>query len=183
MSTFLQTPLHRKGVTKLIEELAELIQVLAKKNAFMDTDVHPDGKGLLSIRMEEEIGDVLAAIDYCTEKLNLRSEIIQENSPWSARINEPLPVQDSLDLFLFHLTNLLSVTSRVYKSGKFFPWYEGQQHFEEQMSRVIAWSDVFVTKMQLSRQNIEGRKAKKLHCFTGTRVKPPCFNRGSVHPD
>jgi NTP pyrophosphatase (non-canonical NTP hydrolase) len=71
MTPFAQQPLHRKGVTKLIEELHELGQVLAKKAAFMDTDDHPDGKGSLKLRLEDEAGDVLAAIAYLNDNFPL----------------------------------------------------------------------------------------------------------------
>lgn len=51
------------GLAKLIEECGELIQVCGKKLAYYHTDNHPDGKGPLKQRMEEEMADVLAAIN------------------------------------------------------------------------------------------------------------------------
>lgn len=59
-----------KGLTKLIEECGELIQVVAKKIAYMNTDHHPDGTSM-KLRLEDEIGDVLAAIDFSSQKLDL----------------------------------------------------------------------------------------------------------------
>lgn len=52
-----------KGIFKVQEEMGELAQVLGKLAVF-PTGLHPDGKGPLKPRLEEEIGDVLAAISY-----------------------------------------------------------------------------------------------------------------------
>ncbi len=60
-----------KGLLKLTEECGELIQIASKKMAFMDTDVHPDGAGSMSERLENEIGDVLAITRHAAEQLLL----------------------------------------------------------------------------------------------------------------
>ena len=57
------------GVAKLIEECGELTQVLAKKLAYWHTDEHPDGAGSLNRRIEEEMGDVVAAIAFVVKYL------------------------------------------------------------------------------------------------------------------
>lgn len=59
------------GVAKLIEECGELQQILGKKLAYWYTDEHPDGAGPISKRIEQEMGDVLAAIEFCAEMLGL----------------------------------------------------------------------------------------------------------------
>lgn len=59
------------GLVKLMEECGELVQIAAKKLAYYDTDIHPDGKGSLRTRMTEEMGDVLAAIDFVTRKFEI----------------------------------------------------------------------------------------------------------------
>lgn len=59
-----------KGVGKLIEECGELQQVLGKRIAYWSTDVHPDGSDL-SVRMTEEMGDVLAALWLVADKFGL----------------------------------------------------------------------------------------------------------------
>lgn len=51
------------GLTKLIEEAGEVIQVAAKLQAYPSGD-HPDGKGDLNTRLEEEIADLEAAIAF-----------------------------------------------------------------------------------------------------------------------
>lgn len=67
--------MDRGGLTKLIEECGELIQVAAKKQAYFDTDKHPDGTNL-TYRLEEEISHVLAAITFVINKLELDSSIV-----------------------------------------------------------------------------------------------------------
>lgn len=59
------------GVAKLIEECGELQQILGKKLAYWHTDDHPDGKGSISARIQEEMGDVLAAIRFVALRLDL----------------------------------------------------------------------------------------------------------------
>ncbi|UBF29884.1 hypothetical protein K9N68_37370 (plasmid) [Kovacikia minuta CCNUW1] len=71
-------PMHQKGLTKLMEEMGELTQVAAKKSSYLYTDVHPDNNGLLSSRMEEEVGDVLAAIEFVIGKHRLNREVIEQ---------------------------------------------------------------------------------------------------------
>jgi NTP pyrophosphatase (non-canonical NTP hydrolase) len=60
-----------KGIAKLIEELGEvqqvlgaLVQTLGKRLAYYSTEEHPDGGPPLKQRMEDEIGDVLAACTF-----------------------------------------------------------------------------------------------------------------------
>jgi NTP pyrophosphatase (non-canonical NTP hydrolase) len=59
------------GLNKLIEEFAEVIQVAAKKQAYLNTDIHPDGRGSLQTRLEEELADALACIALVSENLGL----------------------------------------------------------------------------------------------------------------
>lgn len=49
------------GLAKLIEECGELIQVAGKRLAYYRTDEHPDGGLPLTVRLEDEIADVMAA--------------------------------------------------------------------------------------------------------------------------
>lgn len=64
-----------KGLAKVLEECGELIQIAAKKLAYPHTDLHPDGS-IMSTRMEEEMGDVRAAIEFVIETHNLNEDII-----------------------------------------------------------------------------------------------------------
>lgn len=68
--------MHGNGLTKLMEECAELITEAAKLSAYPDGN-HPDGKGPLLPRLEDEIADVLAAIRFVTQKHNLDQLRIQ----------------------------------------------------------------------------------------------------------
>jgi len=66
-----------KGLVKLLEECGELGQIAAKKLAYFDTDVHPDGKGSMQVRLQEEMGDVLAIIDFVQEIWKLDTVAIE----------------------------------------------------------------------------------------------------------
>lgn len=70
--------MHYDGLTKLIEECGELTQIAAKKQAYFDTDEHPDGKGSMKKRLEEEIADVMAACALVVDTLNLDEPAILE---------------------------------------------------------------------------------------------------------
>ena len=79
--------MHCDGLTKLIEECGELSQIASKKQAFMNTDTHPDGKGSMKKRLEEEMGDVLAACILVADNFGLDQEFLEKR------------VQKKLDLF------------------------------------------------------------------------------------
>mgnify|MGYP003586498230 CR=1 FL=1 len=70
--------MHYDGLTKLIEECGELIQVASKKQAFFTTDKHPDGAGSLKRRLEEESADVIAACIFVVENFKLDQKFIEE---------------------------------------------------------------------------------------------------------
>lgn len=59
------------GLAKLVEECGELCQIAAKKMNYPDTDDHPDGKGSMKQRLEEEIADVHAAMVIVIEQYEL----------------------------------------------------------------------------------------------------------------
>ena len=63
------------GLTKLMEECGELVQIAAKKVAYPDVDIHPDGQNL-NARLIEEMGDVLAAITFVATKIGLDTAAI-----------------------------------------------------------------------------------------------------------
>lgn len=54
------------GYAKLVEELGELQQMIGKRLAYWTVDDHPDG-GSINARIEQELGDVLAAIRFVIE--------------------------------------------------------------------------------------------------------------------
>lgn len=71
------------GVAKLVEEIGELQtelgqlqQILGKKLAYWYTDEHPDGNGSISTRIEDEMADVKAAINFVVSELGLDSHRI-----------------------------------------------------------------------------------------------------------
>ena len=69
--------MSNKGLTKLSEECGELVQAACKKIAYMDRK-HPDGKGNMNARIEEEMADVRAACDFVEAKLGLNKKAIQK---------------------------------------------------------------------------------------------------------
>jgi NTP pyrophosphatase (non-canonical NTP hydrolase) len=71
--------MHNKGLTKLMEECGELIQICAKKSAYMNIDRHPDGSSLKH-RLEDEIADVVAALTFVVEKFDLDVPYMDERS-------------------------------------------------------------------------------------------------------
>lgn len=65
----------------LLKQLSRLEQVAAKKMTCMDTDEHWDGAGSLKERLENEIGDVMAAAEQVIKNFGLdRSRIIERSN-------------------------------------------------------------------------------------------------------
>ena len=62
--------MDKGGLTKLIEECAEVIQVAAKAQALGTLGVHWDGTNLKDL-LEDELADVMAATMFVAEKFNL----------------------------------------------------------------------------------------------------------------
>jgi len=60
-------PIAHGGIAKLIEECGELQQVLGKFLTY-GMGEHPDGKGSLDKRIEDEMADVLAAMRFVIVK-------------------------------------------------------------------------------------------------------------------
>lgn len=73
-------PMAAKGLGKLTEEMGELGQVVGKKLAYFHTDEHPDGGAPLSQRLEEEMGDVMAAIAFVVVKFSLDLDKIRKRT-------------------------------------------------------------------------------------------------------
>ncbi len=82
--------MRENGLVKLSEECAEVIQVAQKLIAYPDlqpypaalfsdgtTALHPDGTDLRK-RLEDEIGDAIAAVQFVRQKLCLSDERIWE---------------------------------------------------------------------------------------------------------
>ena len=69
--------MDKRGLTKLSEECGELVQASCKKMAYMDSK-HPDKKGDLNRRIEEEMADVLAACEFVMETLKLDKKFINK---------------------------------------------------------------------------------------------------------
>lgn len=83
-----------KGLVKLVEECGELTQVAAKRIAY-PTGPHPDEydegryEKPLNRRIEDEMGDVMAAIRFTAGKLGLDwTKIMQRSAEKHARFQE-----------------------------------------------------------------------------------------------
>ena len=68
-----------KGIYKAMEECGELVTELGKAAAF-PVGEHPDGKGDIKTRIEDEIADVLASTRYVAEEAGLDSARIMERA-------------------------------------------------------------------------------------------------------
>lgn len=79
-----------KGLVKLMEECGELTQVAAKRAAY-PRGKHPDEyrERPLNQRIEEEMGDVMAAIRFVAGKLDLNwTEILRRSVKKHARFQQ-----------------------------------------------------------------------------------------------
>lgn len=70
--------LEGRGLVKLMEECGELVQIAAKKLAFIDSDEHPDKAGSMKIRLEDEIADVEAICKFIKQEFKLDEKRIYE---------------------------------------------------------------------------------------------------------
>lgn len=64
------------GIYKVQEECGELVTVLGKLAVYPDGN-HPDGKGNLIRRLEDEIADAIASSTYFAENNDLNLEYIK----------------------------------------------------------------------------------------------------------
>lgn len=62
--------MSNNGLSKLIEECGEVMQIAGKLLAYPDGK-HPDGKGDLRRRLEDELADLGAAIQFTIEAQHL----------------------------------------------------------------------------------------------------------------
>lgn len=61
-----------------MEECGELTQIAAKKLAYIQSDIHPDGKGCMNRRLEEELADVIAIAYFVERKFKLDCNFIED---------------------------------------------------------------------------------------------------------
>lgn len=72
--------MSHNGLTKLMEECGEAIQIAAKMIAYPNTDQHPDGAGSMRARLTNELGDVTAAISFVVAKLGLDLDALTDRA-------------------------------------------------------------------------------------------------------
>lgn len=85
--------LSGSGIAKLIEECGEVTQIAGKLLTYPD-GVHPDGKGDLYVRLEEEIADVLAAASAVMERLSLDRAKIEARREAKLRLFREWALED-----------------------------------------------------------------------------------------
>jgi NTP pyrophosphatase (non-canonical NTP hydrolase) len=66
-----------RGIFKLTEECGELLTDIGKLAVFPDVP-HPDGKGLMKPRIQDELADVLAAVQYFIETNDFDKKYIND---------------------------------------------------------------------------------------------------------
>lgn len=74
------TTMKQNGLAKLVEECGEVQQVAGKMIQyphlqFAEFEMHPSGYNLRR-KMEEEIGDALASMEYIVKHLSLNASIV-----------------------------------------------------------------------------------------------------------
>jgi NTP pyrophosphatase (non-canonical NTP hydrolase) len=81
--------MKQNGLAKLIEECGEVLQVAGKMIEYPELQLnsvdskfeqHPDGEGDLRVRLEKELGDLRASINFVVKKLNLDIDIVYTRS-------------------------------------------------------------------------------------------------------
>ena len=65
------------GLAKLNEEIGELLQETGKKLAYFQSVAHPDGAGPLNERVQREMADLYAAMDFVAITHRLNQSVIE----------------------------------------------------------------------------------------------------------
>lgn len=68
-------PMTHNGLSKLIEECGEVLQVAGKLLQYPEGE-HPDGKGDLLLRLQAELGDLMAAMGFVVDQLGIDHEAV-----------------------------------------------------------------------------------------------------------
>lgn len=79
--------LVHNGAIKVMEECGELTQAIAKKLACTPRPVHWDGSKV-DRHIEEEMGDVLAAVTYAAREMGLNAERIAHRMDFKTKLYE-----------------------------------------------------------------------------------------------
>ena len=84
------------GLSKLIEECGEVMQVAGKLIATDGKTAHWDGKQNLDSRLEEELGDLMGAINFFLRKNNLDLDRINARSMYKVGLFEKWSKQQTV---------------------------------------------------------------------------------------
>lgn len=72
-------PMTHNGLSKLIEECGEVLQVAGKLLQYPEGE-HPDGKGDLLMRLQHEMGDTVAAMSYVCLRLDISQDAVEDHA-------------------------------------------------------------------------------------------------------
>ena len=165
------------GLAKLTEEIGELIQVAGKKMAYAD-GTHPDGKGDLNSRMQEEMGDVIAAIKFASDKLELDADFVAANDEYelTTTILNGLPqLIKGLGSLSYSASNMMCI---VHSDGQGVTKNAIQKVTESttlqhEMGLSLASIKFVVKSLNLDKQAIAIRSARKIWQYEAwDRQKP-----------
>lgn len=98
--------MSKKGLIKLIEENSELSVIAAKKAAYMDEDIHPDGQDMKN-SLEEEMGDAWATHEFVINKFGLDLQKIIDRKNMKLKLYEKWDREWGLFYYLINIVNKL----------------------------------------------------------------------------
>lgn len=68
------------GLSKLVEEAGEVLQIAGKMLQYPDQEQHPDGLGPMRERLVDELADLAAAAQFVMNKLQLDADRFNERA-------------------------------------------------------------------------------------------------------
>lgn len=98
--------MSKKGLIKLIEECSELSVIAAKKAAYMDEEIHPDGQNMKE-SLEEEIADAWATMAFVIRRFDLDIKKIQDRRDMKLELYEKWDREWGLFYYLINIVNKL----------------------------------------------------------------------------
>ena len=165
------------GLAKLTEEIGELIQVTGKKMAYAD-GTHPDGKGDLNLRMQEEMGDVIAAIRFVFGKLELDIDAVNAIAQYelTATLLNGLPqLVRSLGSLSYSVSNIMwAIYADEQEAARSAPSKaNGIASLQYEMGLSLASIKLVAKSLNLDQQAIDNRIARKVWQYESwDRQKP-----------
>lgn len=181
-------PMAENGLAKLIEELGELQQVCGKKLAAGKRDDHPDGRGSLKIRLQDEIADVIAACEFVMYSHNLDVEAILGDALLVLSWNKVDPDPNKgLELLQLTLAAGLLTQSSVMRIRANLEDADTEQDegmmtlLQNRISSTLAACDLVILAQCLSEEQVKARAQTKFNLFKQWHNDP--LNMVNHEPD